>query len=153
MADEARSAGSLSAEAGVDPETAEKDLHKLRHAHPKLVIQMVSMKKPPGEWAVRMMAAQTLRAMKTGALLASKAELDLLLRVAGTRQITDALKNCGYKADGNKLLIAAGSPADVMRLRKTLSAMRRYKVREGEALPDEDGMRRVEAAALLGTRT
>ena len=144
----------ISALAEVDAETAESDLLTLRSRHPKLVIQMVSMAHIPSTWALRMIAAQTLRARKMKCLLAAKPEVDLLLRVAGTSQISEAMEKSGYKAKGKRLLIATGGEAEMKALRKALSKMPAYSAREEETgKPDKEGMQAVERAALLGTRT
>ncbi len=141
----------ISAEADLDASEAEKELLRLRSSYPELIIQVVKMKRPLGPRAVRMIAMQTLRARKSGALLAERPEVDLLLRLAGTDQITMALKTHGYKAAGTKLLAAAGPQGAVDRLRKQLSGNGRYTVRE-EDEADEEGLAAVETAALLGTR-
>lgn len=141
----------ISAEADLDASEAEKELLRLRSSYPELIIQVVKMKRPLGARAVRMIAMQTLRARKSGALLADRPEVDLLLRLAGTDQITMALKTHGYKAAGTKLLAAAGPQGEVDRLRKQLSGNGRYTVRE-EDEADEEGLAAVETAALLGTR-
>lgn len=99
-----------------------------------------------------MIAMQTLRARQTGALLAERPEVDLLLRLAGTNQITEALKTHGYKGPGTKLLVAAGPRDQVDTLRKELSDDDACRVRE-EDEPSEEDFYAVESAALLGTRT
>jgi tRNA threonylcarbamoyladenosine modification (KEOPS) complex Cgi121 subunit len=131
---------------------AERELLRLRSAHPRLTIQLVVMKRLPDAGAVLMIAAQTLRAKETGSLLAAKPEVDLLLRLAGTSQITEALQKHGYSAQGAKMLVAAGPNKDVERLRRELSSSTPYRVLERERVDDED-LDMVEVAALLGTKT
>ncbi len=131
---------------------AERELRGLRSEFPRLVIQVVSMNVLPSAAAVRMIAAQTMRAKSTGALLAAKPEVDLLLRLAGTNQITVALEKNGYTAKGTKMLVAAGTKKELSELSKKLSKMRGYALREGDD-NDERSLRMVESAALLGTRT
>ena len=53
--------------------------------------------------------------MKTGALLAAKPEVDLLLRLAGTTQIALAIEEAGYRARGPMILVAAGPAHGVSR--------------------------------------
>ena len=126
----------------------------LRSRYPGLVIQIVSLARLPTPWALRMMAAQTLRARKTNSLLAAKPEVDLLLRVAGTSQISEAMEKSGYKARGRRLLIATGREEDLKALMRDLSKMPSYSVREDRReRPDQYDMHLVERAALLGTRT
>jgi len=141
----------ISAEARLATENAEQELRRLRSAHPGLVIQLVGVDKPLSTRAVAMIAAQTLRARETGSLLAAKPEVDLLLRLAGTSQITVALKKNGYRSGKTKLLVAAGPSKDVRRLKKELSMNTSYELREVAGLEPE-GLRLVEIAALLGTR-
>lgn len=131
---------------------AERQLLRLRTSHRKLIIQLVSMKKPLGARAVRMIAAQTLRARKSGAMLAERPEVDLLLRLAGTNQIAVALRTHGYRAAGTKLLVATGPQDQVERLRSELTDDKAYTLREEEDRLDEEGLSAVESAALLGTR-
>ncbi|MDA4136211.1 MAG: KEOPS complex subunit Cgi121 [Thaumarchaeota archaeon] len=142
----------VAAAAELAPGEAERELLRLRSAHPRLTIQLVVMNRLPGAGAVMMIAAQTLRAKETGALLAAKPEVDLLLRLAGTSQITEALQKHGYGAQGAKMLVAAGSNKGVERLRRELSGSKSYRVLEPERVDEED-LDMVEVAALLGTKT
>src|SRR5208283_3366309 len=73
-----------------DSASADAELRRLRRESPRLVIQLMSMKRRPNTTAVRMIAAQTLRARKTDSMIAAKPEMDLLLRLAGTAQISEA---------------------------------------------------------------
>jgi tRNA threonylcarbamoyladenosine modification (KEOPS) complex Cgi121 subunit len=90
---------------------------------------------------------QTLAARANGTLLAKKAEIDLLLRLAGTSQISDAIKKAGCREQGETLLIVAGSDKSVRRL----LAMRKIGGRRlrSAVLDDKDKMR-IEKAAVLG---
>jgi tRNA threonylcarbamoyladenosine modification (KEOPS) complex Cgi121 subunit len=141
----------LSAEAKLAPEEAEPELLRLRSTHPGLVIQLVSVKRLPSARAVLMIAAQTLRALDTDSLLAAKPEVDLLLRLAGTSQITVALKKNGYRSRGTMMLVAAGPEKDLGRLEKEISKAGPYVLREVGAM-DEESRDMVEVAALLGAR-
>jgi tRNA threonylcarbamoyladenosine modification (KEOPS) complex Cgi121 subunit len=141
------------APAGSGPSQAtDAELLSLRSRHPALIIQLVTLKELPGNRTVAMIGQQTLRAAKTGALLAAKPEVDLLLRLAGTTQITVAIREAGYGARGEKLLVAAGPADDVEVLERELALDRRYQVLRGEEI-DADGLAMVERAALLGTRS
>jgi tRNA threonylcarbamoyladenosine modification (KEOPS) complex Cgi121 subunit len=142
----------VAARAELAPGDAERELLRLRSTHHRLIIQMVGMKRMPSSRAVLMIAAQTLRAVDTDSLLAAKPEVDLLLRLAGTSQITVALRKHGYMAEGAKMLVAAGPKRDVERLRRELSGSTSYRVLESEEMDEED-LNMVEVAALLGTRT
>ncbi len=95
-------------------------LLSLRKRHPGLIVQLVSLKKVPESRTITMIGQQTLRAAETGALLAAKPEVDLLLRLAGTTQIALAIEESGYRAKGEMLLVAAGPPRRLSGLRKEL---------------------------------
>lgn len=142
----------VSAVVEMETEGMENELLRLRSGHPELVVQVVSMKKPLGPKGVEMIAVQTLRAMETDSLLADKPEVDLLLRLAGTNQITVAMKKTGYRAPGTKLLVAVGPKSKVESLRRSLSENSSYRIRDAGGTEEVD-LRAVETAALLGTRT
>lgn len=130
----------------------ENELRRFREENPALVIQIVALPTVCPR-AIEMIATQTLRALKTGAMVAEKPEVDLLLRVAGTNQITEAIQKAGFKVPGTKVLIAAGSAAAVGRLRRSLTAKEAagYKILRSGTL-DAGGSRMVEAGALLGAK-
>ncbi|MGA2199015.1 MAG: KEOPS complex subunit Cgi121 [Nitrososphaerales archaeon] len=142
----------IAAEARLAPGAAETELLTLRRRHPGLTIQLLTLEEIPGNRTISMIGRQTLRAAKTGALLAARPEVDLLLRLAGTTQIAVAIEKVGYKAKGKLLLVAAGPAGSVARLRKELVGDASYKVIEGEEI-ENDGLAMVERAALLGTRS
>ena len=140
---------------------AASELKRLRSLHPRLAIQLVSLTEVPGNRTVEMIGQQTMRASSSGALLASRPEVDLLLRLAGTTQISEAIERSGYGAEGKEeeegegrklLLVAVGSPRAVGGLRRALAADPRYVLLEGEEI-DARGLAMVERAALLGTRS
>jgi len=56
-----------------------------------------------------MLAAQTLHAASSGTLLAKKPEIDFLLRLAGTSQISVAIRSRGAHSGEPFLLVAAGN--------------------------------------------
>jgi tRNA threonylcarbamoyladenosine modification (KEOPS) complex Cgi121 subunit len=130
----------------------EVELLSLRGRHPCLIIQLVTLKEVPGNRTVAMIGQQTLRAARTDALLAAKPEVDLLLRLAGTTQIAVAIREAGYRARGEKLLVAAGPSEEVESLREELAEKGGYQVLKGEEI-DADGLAMVERAAVLGTRS
>jgi tRNA threonylcarbamoyladenosine modification (KEOPS) complex Cgi121 subunit len=143
--------GSICAEARLEPAETERRILELRSSNPDLVIQVASMDELPREKAVRMIAEQTLRAMETGALLASRPEVDLLLRLAGTRQIAVAMERCGYRVPGRKLLVALGPEEPLEKLRERLAREKDFTLLEGQEI-DEKGLWMVETAALLASR-
>ena len=60
---------------------------------------------------VEMLAAQTLQAESSGRLLANKPEIDFLLRLAGTTQISKAIKSAGVSQGERFILVVAGRSA------------------------------------------
>jgi hypothetical protein len=87
-------------EIDVLPAEVENMLSKMRAENAGVLIQAFRMRSPPNCAAVEMIATQTLAVARTPSTLAEKPELDLLLRLAGTRQIGDAFKRIGYKKEG-----------------------------------------------------
>ncbi len=142
----------VAARAKLSAGLADSELLAMRRRHPTLIVQLVTLKEIPGSQTINMIGQQTLRAMKTGALLAAKPEVDLLLRLAGTTQIALAIEEAGYRARGAMLLVAAGSARGVSGLRKELVGNPTYEIVERGGM-DEKGLAMVERAALLGTRS
>ena len=105
------------------------------------VVQTASEHAASNAFFVEMLAAQTLRARASGSLLAKSPEMDLLLRLAGTTQISKAIAEAGSVAGKPFLLILAGeggrAPGAVL----------------GKELPHgpltEQELQRIERAALL----
>jgi tRNA threonylcarbamoyladenosine modification (KEOPS) complex Cgi121 subunit len=116
----------------------------LLRRHPRLLVQAVNTRSASNEFFVEMICAQTLRAASSGALLARKAEIDLLLRIAGTTQISDAISKTGAKRGEPFLIIAAGEGGSMKALRAPAGWRRLSRADLSEA-----ESRRVEQAALL----
>ena len=97
------------------------------------------------ELFLEMLAAQTLRALRTGSLLARRPEMDFLLRLAGTTQISKAIRLSGSNAGRPFLLVVAAA--------RKPKAVREFA---GSELPRRELSRaeleRVEAAALLSVQ-
>jgi len=99
----------------VTPEEAEGILVGLRRGAPKVLVQVLASRRPPDLAALEMVAAQTIAASTSGETLAKKPELDLLLRISGTRQIGEAIERHGYKSGkGTLYLIAASADPKAM---------------------------------------
>ncbi|MDA4123432.1 MAG: KEOPS complex subunit Cgi121 [Thaumarchaeota archaeon] len=147
--------GAILGEVGLQKsDSPEAELARLRSENPEAIIQLARFARAPNVRAIEMIAAQTLRARETDALVAERPEVDLLLRLAGTSQISEAIGRAGYKAGGKLYLVAAGTEAAISRLRRSLRATGKgtvYAILPTEDL-DESGREMVEAAALLGTR-
>jgi tRNA threonylcarbamoyladenosine modification (KEOPS) complex Cgi121 subunit len=140
----------------VDPDDLESLLAGLRKESPKAIIQAFSAGRPPNAGAVHMIAAQTLTASKSGSTLAERPELDLLLRLAGTRQIGEAFRRLGYKSGGSgkRLFLVAASEGNgraLNRLIKRASHDRRFAPVAMKA-PGEGDLELVERAALLAAK-
>jgi tRNA threonylcarbamoyladenosine modification (KEOPS) complex Cgi121 subunit len=93
-------------EEGPSPEEARKALWS---ANPGSLVQTVKAGTIKNRLFVELIAAQTFRAMESGSLLAKKPEIDLLLRLAGTTQISKAIKSQGAVQGEGCLAICAGS--------------------------------------------
>ncbi len=109
------------------------------------LIQAVAEDSADNEFFVEVIAAQTMRAQASGTLLARKPEVDLLLRLAGTTQISKAIREKGARAGEPFLLVVAGAsrPETVGGVRCTELARRGLSAEE---------LRRIEAAALLNAQ-
>ncbi len=124
------------------PEADHKALReRLATEHPHALVQTLDPGSVPGDFAVRMVAAQTMKAAKSGNLLAKRPEIDFLLRMAGTTQISLALKTAGAKSGEPFVLVIVGTEAVGL------------KVEGGRPLPSKSPTREdymfVEKAALL----
>ena len=112
---------------------------------PGSIVQTVRTDAITNGFYVEMIAAQTLRANGTPNLLARKPEVDLLLRLAGTTQISRAIEKLGARKGKPFLLVVAGPRKELARIV--------WKELGGRALaaldlsPDE--LQRIETAALL----
>jgi len=80
---------------------------ELSAAFPGVMVQTVSSKSATNGFFIQMLAAQTLRAERSGCLLAKKPEIDFLLRLAGTNQISEAISRVGSKAGDPFVLVLA----------------------------------------------
>jgi len=141
-------------EVGVPPDEVEELLAKVRKRVPRVIIQVVGATRAPNPSAVEMIAAQTLTAAKSGTTLAERPELDLLLRLAGTRQIGEAFQRVGYKSNKKRFFMVAaseGSGATLARMVMRLAVDKRFKEVAKKKLTKSD-LEQVERAALLAVR-
>ena len=118
---------------------------ELAEAYPGALVQTFSSRAATNGFLIRMLAAQTLWAERSGSLLAKKQEIDFLLRLAGTSQISEAIMRVGSKA---------GEPFVVV-----LASLRPLKISPfagGRKLPSEPlsepELERVERGALLSAQ-
>jgi tRNA threonylcarbamoyladenosine modification (KEOPS) complex Cgi121 subunit len=138
----------------VGPDEVEALLGEMRKESPKAIVQVFGTIRAPNAGVVELIAAQTLTAMRSGSTLADRPELDLLLRLAGTRQIGEAFRRVGYKSKGKRLFLVAaseGTGVALRRLRKRASSDPRFALVAKRA-PGEGDLELVERAALLAVR-
>jgi tRNA threonylcarbamoyladenosine modification (KEOPS) complex Cgi121 subunit len=138
-------------EVEADPAEIEPLLAKTREKSPGVILQVVGAERAPNPRAVELIAAQTLSATRSGATLAEKPELDLLLRLAGTRQIGEAFARVGYKSSAKRLFMVAaceGGGAALRSLSKRLAGDGRFKEVPRTEMGEAD-LDMVERAALL----
>ncbi len=141
-------------EVDLPPAEVEGLLSEMRRKSPKIILQVVGADRPPNPSAVEMIAAQTLTAVRSGSTLAERPELDLLLRLAGTRQIGEAFRRLGYKSGGRRFFMVAareGDGAALVRLSKRLTKDSRFREVARKKLGKAD-LEQVERAALLAAR-
>ncbi len=111
-----------------------------------VLIQAVKEGVATNEFVVELLVAQTLSAKKSGGLLAKKEEVDLLCRLAGTTQISEALMRAGAVKGRPFVLVLAGGGDEVSELGRGLASARRLERRK---VLGEEELMRVEGAALL----
>lgn len=123
--------------------TPEETKRKLQAANRGSVVQTSAVDAASNEFYVEMLAAQTLQAESSGSMLAKKPEIDFLLRLAGTTQISRAIKEKGARPGRPFLVTVAGR--SVVRRAAGLPAreLPRRNLTRGE-------LGRIEKAALLG---
>src|SRR5438128_9315613 len=85
---------------------------RLLRSFPDLLFQLVDARSGSNERFFRLITAQTLKASGDGSLLASKPEVDLLLSLARTIQLSEPLARVGYKRGERRILIAAGKKGE-----------------------------------------
>lgn len=125
--------------------SAEGVKEKLASANPGSLVQVARAGSVSNELLVEMLAAQTFRAESAGDMLAKKPEMDLLLRLAGTTQISKAIKSQGAVAGEKFLAINAD--------RKELSTPADFNEAELPRMGlTEADLFRIERAALLNAQ-
>jgi tRNA threonylcarbamoyladenosine modification (KEOPS) complex Cgi121 subunit len=124
---------------GASPEDFKR---RLADANPGSMVQAARGGLAGNEAFIELLAAQTLQAESSGGLLANKPEIDFLLRLAGTTQISRALRDAGAKSGDQFVIVAAGR-----------STIRRPSGIDGKELPRREltasEFGRIERAALL----
>ena len=127
---------------GQDPEEAKRTAGRSGKG---AFVQTASAGSADNEAIDEMLSAQTLQAEESGSLLARSPQMDFLLRLAGTTQISRAIREEGAVAGEPFLLVTAG--------RRRPGAVRRAKWKELPRRPlTGPELDRVEEAALLNAR-
>ena len=127
---------------GADPDSVRKIVEARL---PGSIVQAVRADAATNGFFVEMIAAQTLRANGTQNLLAKKPEVDLLLRLAGTTQISKAIEQMGAKKGKPFLLVIAGPGRGLAGL--SVKELGGSELERRELSSDE--LDRIEQAALL----
>ena len=127
-----------------DAEALKKEVS---HALPRLlVVQVASSDTVRNEAFVELLLWQTMWAWSSGSLLAKTPEMDLLLRLSGTSQISEAIRRTGARKHGQNVLILAGEKGQLERTHLVLprgaARLKSTQLSKGESA-------RVETAALL----
>ena len=112
---------------------------------PGSLVQTVDSRAAANGAFVDMIAAQTLSATKTDSLLAKKPEVDFLLRLARTTQISKAIEVVGAKKGRPFLLVVAGPSKQVENIRADVLGGTKLQRRP----LSKDELEKVEIAALL----
>jgi len=133
---------SVVVDGGADPDSVRR---MVAAKAPGSIVQAVSTAAATNGYYVEMIAAQTLRATGTPNLLARKPEVDLLLRLAGTTQISRAIEQTGAKKGQPFLLVVAGPASRLAKINWAQLGGKKLVKRDLSA----DELERIEVAALL----
>ena len=95
-------------------------LDSLRIEFPELIIQAISSNFILSDEHGKKILSVSILAQKHNLLLSKKLETDILLRFAGTTQISDAIKNLGLATNQNFLLISIGINKSLNKLHKRI---------------------------------
>ncbi len=85
----------------------EKTRDTVKKEHPSSLVQTFRIGAASNERFLEVIAAQTIQASSAGNLVAKKPEIDFLLRVAGTTQISKAIQKVGSRINEPFLLVLA----------------------------------------------
>ena len=95
-------------------------LDQIRSQHPSLMIQMIDSSFLLGVNHAKKILAISLNAQKNQILLSKKTETDILLRFAGTTQISYGIKTVGRKTKKDFVIIAFGKKIGLNKLHTEL---------------------------------
>ena len=97
-----------------------KFLDQIRSKHPSLMIQMIDSSFLLGVNHAKKILSISLNAQKNQILLSKKTETDILLRFAGTTQISYGIKTVGRKTKKDFVIIALGKKIGLNKLHTEL---------------------------------
>jgi tRNA threonylcarbamoyladenosine modification (KEOPS) complex Cgi121 subunit len=117
---------------------------------PDALVQVVGSRAVRNAKVFELIAWQTLSARAAGCLLARTPEMDLLLRLAGTTQISRAIRDSGAKKGEANILIVAGRTAALRKIGVAGLGIRRRLARR--TLTGDESMVVERAAMLNATR-
>ena len=104
--------------------TSENDsinlLDELRKKFPKLVLQAISKNFVLNKSHIQKILQISLESQKANLLLSKKLETDILMRFAGTSQISQAISKIGIDQKNDFILIAIGPKSSLNKLRTLL---------------------------------
>ena len=98
-------------------------LKELRNNYPHLILQALHSQFILGVNHAKKILAISLYAKKTKTLLTKKIEIDILLRFAGTTQISHAIKIAGRKPNKDFFIIALGKKSALSKLHSELEPL------------------------------
>ncbi|MDG6928800.1 MAG: hypothetical protein JRN39_04660 [Nitrososphaerota archaeon] len=126
------------------------EARELRKAARSLILQPFDPSLSRGSLHVQLLLGQTVRAMRTGQLLARKAEVDFLMRLALTDQIQKAISLAGAKPHGEAMLLLYGKVEDLAHDEGVLAEMGFRRAEGWGTGPERESFALAERAALLG---
>jgi len=103
------------------PNMSDDFLASLRAEFPNVIIQAISSKFILNEEHVKKILSLSILAKKHNTLLSKKLEVDMLLRFAGTTQISVAINHLGIIRNQNFLLIVIGKKLFLNKLHKRIA--------------------------------
>ncbi len=100
----------------IDLGDSKKKLEEFRLSYPQVCLQLMDARYVAGALHLELVGVQVHEAQKRGQLIAEKADLDLLMRIACNTRISESLKNVGlHKGVRDAALLAIG-PSKTLKL-------------------------------------
>lgn len=126
----------------LEPEEAKKMASAI---NPGSMVQTARAGAAVNETYAEMIAAQTFHAAAAGSLLANRPEIDFLLRMAGTTQISKAISTLGSRKGERYLLVVASQAEIRSEPRREMLELPRRDLSKAE-------LGKIERAALLSAK-